>query len=137
MASAGQAGEAVRAAAVSVHEPRTDPPPAGPVVGRAARVRRRRSRSPDGRRGPEGAAHAAGTPELMPERVALVTGATRGIARGIALDLARKGWAVAISFKTNERAAETTRAAIEAAGAPALAIQADLGDATEARALVG
>jgi 3-oxoacyl-[acyl-carrier protein] reductase len=72
----------------------------------------------------------------MPERVALVTGATRGIARGIALDLARQGWAVAVSFKTSARAAEETRQAIEAAGARSLALQADLGEAAEARALV-
>jgi 3-oxoacyl-[acyl-carrier protein] reductase len=71
----------------------------------------------------------------MSRRVALVTGATRGIARGIALDLARQGWAVAISFRTDARAAEATRAGIEA-GASALALQADLGDAAAARALV-
>lgn len=73
----------------------------------------------------------------MPERVALVTGATRGIARGIALDLARQGWAVAISFRTSVRAAEATRGAIEAAGARSLALQADPGEAAEARMLVG
>jgi 3-oxoacyl-[acyl-carrier protein] reductase len=73
----------------------------------------------------------------MAARVALVTGATRGIARGIALDLARQGWAVAISFKSDGHAAEATRAGIEAAGAPALAFQADLGEAAEARGLVG
>jgi 3-oxoacyl-[acyl-carrier protein] reductase len=72
----------------------------------------------------------------MPERVALVTGATRGIARGIALDLARQGWAVAVSFRTSAGAAEGTRRAIEAAGARALALEADPGDAAQARALV-
>jgi 3-oxoacyl-[acyl-carrier protein] reductase len=72
----------------------------------------------------------------MAERVALVTGATRGIARGIALDLARQGWGVAISFKTSARAAEATRAAVEAAGARCLALQADLGADAEARSLV-
>jgi 3-oxoacyl-[acyl-carrier protein] reductase len=72
----------------------------------------------------------------MPERVALVTGATRGIARGIALDLARQGWAVAVSFRTGARAAEATRQAIEATGARALALQADLGDAAQAETLV-
>ena len=72
----------------------------------------------------------------MPERVALVTGATRGIARGIALDLARQGWAVAVYFKTGARAAEATRQAIEATGARALALQADLGDAAQAETLV-
>jgi 3-oxoacyl-[acyl-carrier protein] reductase len=72
----------------------------------------------------------------MTERVALVTGATRGIARGIALDLARRGWAVAVSFQSNARAAEATRAAIEAAGARGVALQADLGEPAEARGLV-
>jgi 3-oxoacyl-[acyl-carrier protein] reductase len=72
----------------------------------------------------------------MAGRVALVTGATRGIARGIALDLARQGWAVAVSFRSDARAAEATRADIAAAGAPALAVRADLGDATAAKALV-
>lgn len=70
-------------------------------------------------------------------RVALVTGATRGIARGIALDLARQGWAVAVTFRTDARAAEATRVAVEAAGARALVLQADLGEAGEAQALVG
>jgi 3-oxoacyl-[acyl-carrier protein] reductase len=69
--------------------------------------------------------------------VALVTGATRGIARGIALDLARQGWAVAVSFRTDARAANATRDAIEATGARALVVQADLADPAEARALVG
>jgi 3-oxoacyl-[acyl-carrier protein] reductase len=72
----------------------------------------------------------------MAERVALVTGATRGIARGIALDLARQGWAVAVSFRSDARAAEATRAAVAALGVRALALQADLGDAAAARALV-
>ena len=72
----------------------------------------------------------------MADRVALVTGATRGIARGIALDLARQGWAVAVSFRTDARAANATRVAIEAAGAPTLVVQADLAAPAEARALV-
>jgi 3-oxoacyl-[acyl-carrier protein] reductase len=73
---------------------------------------------------------------LTGARVALVTGATRGIARGIALDLARRGWAVAVSYRRDAAAAEATRAALAAAGAPALALRADPGDAEEARALV-
>jgi 3-oxoacyl-[acyl-carrier protein] reductase len=69
-------------------------------------------------------------------RVALVTGATRGIARGIALDLARGGWAVAVSYRTAAAAAAVTRAGIEAAGARALVLQADPGDPEAARDLV-
>jgi 3-oxoacyl-[acyl-carrier protein] reductase len=69
-------------------------------------------------------------------RVALVTGGTRGIGRGIAVDLARAGWAVAVSYRSAEAPARQTRAAIEAAGARALAVRADLGDPGQAAALV-
>ena len=43
---------------------------------------------------------------------------------------------MAVTFRTDARAAEATRAAIESAGVPALALQADLAEAAEARALV-
>lgn len=70
-------------------------------------------------------------------RVALVTGGTRGIGRGIALDLARAGWAVAVSYRSAEGPAREARAAIEAAGARALVLRADPGDPERAVALVG
>src|SRR5436309_2200311 len=52
----------------------------------------------------------------MTPRVALVTGGARGIGRAIALDLARRGWQVAVGYRTSAGAAAETRAAIEAAG---------------------
>lgn len=62
-------------------------------------------------------------------RVALVTGASRGLGRHIAIALARAGADVAITYRQNAAAAAETTAAIAAAGRRALAIEADGADA--------
>jgi 3-oxoacyl-[acyl-carrier protein] reductase len=77
-----------------------------------------------------------GTPPTAGDRVALVTGGARGIGRAIGLDLARAGWAIAFCYRTSEAAAAETRAAIEAAGARALAVRADVADPATAEGLV-
>ncbi len=59
---------------------------------------------------------------------ALVTGASRGIGRGIAIELAREGANVAVNYRRDGAAASDTVAAIEALGGTALAIQADVSD---------
>jgi 3-oxoacyl-[acyl-carrier protein] reductase len=69
-------------------------------------------------------------------KVALITGGARGIGRAIGLDLARAGWAVAFCYRTSEAAAAETRAAVEAAGARALAVRADISDPQTAEDLV-
>ncbi|MFL5725451.1 MAG: 3-oxoacyl-[acyl-carrier-protein] reductase [Chloroflexota bacterium] len=56
---------------------------------------------------------------------ALVTGASRGIGRAIALRLATQGADVAFSYRGNEAAAKDAAGAIEALGRRAIAIQAD------------
>jgi 3-oxoacyl-[acyl-carrier protein] reductase len=68
-------------------------------------------------------------------RVALVTGGARGIGRGIALDLARTGCDVALCYRTSRADAEATVTALQAFGARALALPADVGDADQAQAL--
>jgi 3-oxoacyl-[acyl-carrier protein] reductase len=67
---------------------------------------------------------------------ALVTGASRGIGRAIAIALAHAGASVSVNYRTQRAAAEETVAAIVASGGEAVAIAADVGDYAQAEALV-
>ncbi|AGB39932.1 dehydrogenase of unknown specificity, short-chain alcohol dehydrogenase like protein (plasmid) [Natronococcus occultus SP4] len=67
---------------------------------------------------------------------ALITGASRGIGRGIAEAFGREDAAVAVGYHSNEDGAEETVATIEDDGGTAIAVQADVSDADEARRLV-
>ncbi|MFJ9543317.1 SDR family oxidoreductase [Streptomyces sp. NPDC101225] len=69
------------------------------------------------------------------QRVAIVTGGSRGIGRQVAQRLAADGFAVAVGYAGNKDAAEDVVRAIEAAGGSAFAARADVGDETEVAAL--
>ena len=71
----------------------------------------------------------------MNDRVAIVTGAARGIGAATAQRLAADGFAVAV-LDLKEDDARDTVAAIESAGGRALAVGADVGDAEQAQAAV-
>jgi 3-oxoacyl-[acyl-carrier protein] reductase len=70
-------------------------------------------------------------------KVALVTGASRGIGRAIAVALARGGAAVALNYAGNEAAAREALALVEAAGAPrARLLRFDVSDPAACQAAV-
>lgn len=72
----------------------------------------------------------------LANRVALVTGGTRGIGRGIAMRLAQEGARIAISYRSNKMAAQQALRQLQAAGADCVAVETDVTDAARAEQLV-
>jgi 3-oxoacyl-[acyl-carrier protein] reductase len=69
-------------------------------------------------------------------RVALVTGGSRGIGRGIAVRLAQDGARVAIAYRSNKAAAQQTLVQLQAQGADCVAVETDITNAARADQLV-
>jgi len=70
-------------------------------------------------------------------KLALITGSSRGIGRGIALKLAENGVKVAVHYYQNEKAANDTLAAIRKRGSNGMVVQADVSRQDEITAMLG
>jgi len=69
-------------------------------------------------------------------RVALVTGASRGIGKEIALGLGRAGMRVAVAFRTNKLGAQKVLADLKAAGSEGVALATDVTDPVRVKELI-
>jgi len=72
----------------------------------------------------------------LKDRVALVTGGSRGIGRAICVALAREGATVAVNYQKSDEAAQEVVTAITSAGGKAAAFKADVKDAAAAQRVV-
>lgn len=68
--------------------------------------------------------------------IAVITGGTRGIGRAIASKFADEGCRLVIVYRSNQSAADETKAALESAGADVLMLQADMVDAGAAEQVI-
>ena len=72
----------------------------------------------------------------LAERVAVVTGDSRGIGKAIALELAKRGAHIVVNYAASAAKAEEVAAEIQASGVQAAAVQADISDFDEAAQLI-
>ncbi|MBI3738967.1 MAG: 3-oxoacyl-[acyl-carrier-protein] reductase [Chloroflexi bacterium] len=73
---------------------------------------------------------------ILDNRIALVTGAGRGIGRAIALEFSRRGASVVVNYNKSAEAAESLSAEIKAADGKAAIFQADVSNSAQAQNLV-
>jgi 3-oxoacyl-[acyl-carrier protein] reductase len=73
---------------------------------------------------------------LLDNKVAVVTGGSRGIGRAVALELAVRGAAVVVNYNKSPESADSVVKAIQGGGGKAAAFQADVSDIKQAEALI-
>ena len=74
-------------------------------------------------------------PNLLEGKTALVTGASKGVGKGIALELGRAGCDVIVNYKSDASGAQGTVDELHKMGRQAFAVQADIGISLEVRAM--
>jgi 3-oxoacyl-[acyl-carrier protein] reductase len=72
----------------------------------------------------------------LQDKTAIVTGASRGIGKAIAFELAKQGANVVVNYNASEREANAVVASITELGGTAIAIQADVSDSAQATSLI-
>lgn len=80
--------------------------------------------------------NAKNTEDVFMQKVALVTGSSRGIGRAVAAQLAREGYAVCVNYYERQDKAEELVAELTAEGCRAIAVQADVSDRAAVNAMV-
>ena len=76
------------------------------------------------------------TSKFLKNKVAIVTGASRGIGRAVAVALATEGAHVVVNYASSSGAADAVVAAIREMGGEAIALQADVSQAEQVEALI-
>jgi 3-oxoacyl-[acyl-carrier protein] reductase len=72
---------------------------------------------------------------MTQRRIAIVTGASKGIGRGISYRLATEGFSVVVNYATDRKGAEETAAGVARLGGEALIVGADVGDSKAVAAM--
>jgi len=72
----------------------------------------------------------------LTNKVAIVTGASKGIGAGIAKALAAEGASVVVNYATSKEGADKVVSDITAAGGKAIAVHGDVSNATEAQCMI-
>lgn len=73
----------------------------------------------------------------LTNKIALVTGSSRGVGRAVALGFAKEGAKVVVNYTSNETAAKEVVDEIQSLGSEAIAVKADVAQKTDAAGLVG
>ncbi|MEK7209838.1 MAG: SDR family oxidoreductase [Candidatus Binatota bacterium] len=72
----------------------------------------------------------------MTNKVALITGGAKGIGRGVAFDLAGRGWSVAICYRKSAKEGAEVVDAVQRKGSQGMALQCDVSDPKEAQEMI-